>query len=562
MTFSRRKFIYGVGALGLSGAPFCPIFPQTTQNFRRKYLQINLFGAPSRWVFDLLLNPDGKQPFIANPYIATGYSGSPQKVAPQYLTYEHAGFQLPILWKDRFSIGSRQERLSNLFDNSLIVRGCNMRVDGHARNNRKLVAPIPGGLSITGVLSDQGSTPFPSINLLSKQLPDATAPDAFKSKKGNAAVNIPANSMDEFEYLFKFSEKKSKMNLGPNIRETLGSFFSESGGRSNILKRDFEAAQELMKKDFSKHRPQFVELKSKYQSLIDRALNDRSLVGVTNFSIPGLALPYKIPEYQAEKGRLVDIIAPFSNEDGYIGNRDLLDSLHRSKISHLANKFAITELALLHNLSQSVILCSNTLDNLEMSNYFSEDDLELFEGSVRLREGGKGKKKVFKHFEMDSHMTGTIPNMLYSTIFFRALGGCLLELVRVLKKENMFDDTLIHIASEFDRDPSLNGSGSQHGFGGSTSTFISGIFKKPAVIGNIYSQSIGTGALLERNGTWGDGAPVAGLNGEIMRYDNIASSICQILEVPSLTPNAQPLISVKNNRVKLLVENAKNIDVK
>ncbi|MBT5093699.1 MAG: twin-arginine translocation signal domain-containing protein, partial [Halobacteriovoraceae bacterium] len=52
MTFSRRKFIYGVGALGLSGAPFCPIFPQTTQNFRRKYLQINLFGAPSRWVFD------------------------------------------------------------------------------------------------------------------------------------------------------------------------------------------------------------------------------------------------------------------------------------------------------------------------------------------------------------------------------------------------------------------------------------------------------------------------------------------------------------------------------
>ncbi|MBT5095434.1 MAG: DUF1501 domain-containing protein, partial [Halobacteriovoraceae bacterium] len=133
-----------------------------------------------------------------------------------------------------------------------------------------------------------------------------------------------------------------------------------------------------------------------------------------------------------------------------------------------------------------------------------------------------------------------------------------------LKKAKIFDDTLIHVTTEFEREPAETDSGTHHGVTGHSSTLICGKIEGPQVIGNIYDISHDPNDVTPSCGTWGKGAPVAELDHNEIVYGNIASSICKILGISSPTPASKSLVRIDPNSKKItpLISKAKNVKFK
>ena len=68
----------------------------------------------------------------------------------------------------------------------------------------------------------------------------------------------------------------------------------------------------------------------------------------------------------------------------------------------------------------------------------------------------------------------------------------------VTSLDSKFDDTLIHVASEFNRSPLYNARGSDHGFNGSGCSLYSGRIENPILIGNIKNDE-----MEQYQGEWG-----------------------------------------------------------
>ena len=541
---SRRRFLYGALST-ISYSSLNPKILAANQNQNINYIQINIAGGPSRWNFDNPIAPFTKSSFVPHPMIVNSFMNKGNSNLASSLSYKRTkvnGLLMPSFWNETTLTSKGIKNVSGLLDNALIIRGCHMRNDGHSLNNRKLSAPTPGSSSISGLLADKLSHHlFPAVNLVANSGIEAVAGGAFKSEQDSVQINTPQNSNNHLSYL-----------LNP---------FIMNPSTSHRWKRLIQAELgQAIAKNYKKLLEKHSKRKKFYQEIIKNGLDPYQLYNIGERPTQGALLE------KLKSGKIHQDFVKYLNYDYFIGNTDFRTILQNSKIENMADQFASAEILITEKLCGNITLNINTISNLFYENSFSATDIDrefLKNGSTQFFYSQKSKmlsgNNVKHSFQPDSHDTGLMPNLFLTQALFKAISGCLLEFKQILEKNSLFDKTLIHIASEFDRDPRPDCSGSEHGWNGHISSFYSGSIKGLKVIGNIYTKSPGE-SYYKDNGTWGQGAPIKENGNRPLVYGNIASSISNVLNIKSPSQNDKPLFEMKSGKINTLIDEAKNID--
>lgn len=529
----------------------------------RNYVQINFYGAPSRLSFDSLLKPYDDSLFIPHPFVANKIirqdANDKTRFELEYATTKINGLNMPHLWSELVpGSDGNLHRLSELLENSLFIRGCRLDFEGHPLNGIQQISPVQGGLSLNGVIGDHSKSFISSVSVGSNPVSRA-----FKSEK-SLLLEVPPGEHNYADYILK-----------PFLLEEVNDLFSDGrlpAAFDDIAKNypaEFKDIAELRKqslKYFQKNIDQFThdfsKLQAKYTQLIKLAIESDA-----HFNVVSPRLPLTVEG----KKSLKEILGPFSIEEKFFGDLDLHALIKSGEFNYWAQEFALCEFLLVNNICQSVLICppketGDLITNCSAASMLHFQQIEEVYNSQTNRttlnlKSGAQIDKIKQTFPMDAHDTGVLFDVLTTKQFFRAISTCLFELISQLKKtkindKSLFDETVIHLASEFDRNPSQDGYGSSHLPLSNPTSIFSGCLKGPSVIGNIYAGT------LQKNdeeyfGTIGVGAPVKEL-GTSVKIGNISSTLSTLLRVNPIVKRDPSLIDDKTYRP--IIEKAQNIE--
>lgn len=529
----------------------------------RNYVQINFYGAPSRLSFDSLLKPYDDSLFIPHPFVANKIirqdANDKTRFELEYATTKINGLNMPHLWSELVpGCDGNLHRLSELLENSLFIRGCRLDFEGHPLNGIQQISPVQGGLSLNGVIGDHSKSFISSVSVGSNPVSRA-----FKSEK-SLLLEVPPGEHNYADYILK-----------PFLLEEVNDLFSDGrlpAAFDDIAKNypaEFKDIAELRKqslKYFQKNIDQFThdfsKLQAKYTQLIKLAIESDA-----HFNVVSPRLPLTVEG----KKSLKEILGPFSIEEKFFGDLDLHALIKSGEFNYWAQEFALCEFLLVNNICQSVLICppketGDLITNCSAASMLHFQQIEEVYNSQTNRttlnlKSGAQIDKIKQTFPMDAHDTGVLFDVLTTKQFFRAISTCLFELISQLKKtkindKSLFDETVIHLASEFDRNPSQDGYGSSHLPLSNPTSIFSGCLKGPSVIGNIYAGT------LQKNdeeyfGTIGVGAPVKEL-GTSVKIGNISSTLSTLLRVNPIVRRDSSLIDDKTYRP--IIEKAQNIE--
>ncbi|OIQ19527.1 MAG: hypothetical protein BM556_03320 [Bacteriovorax sp. MedPE-SWde] len=538
---SRRNFIKSIMLSSICGGLPLDILAKSSEpSFN--YIQINFAGGPARWLFDNPIAPKksskfGKHQMIVNSFDNAGSSANIS--ALNYKTENISGWQMPYFWKNELSLDGKTIQASSLLDNCLIVRGCHMRNDGHSLNNRKLSAPTPGHLSIPGMLADNMKAKiFPAVNLVGDSGVAGVAGGTFRSVGQAIQIDTPQNHKDPFSYLIK-----PFLSLGNMKGEWSGLIKSELGDN--------------FKNDYFKMQQRYNNLVKKYKLIIESNIVADGMVNIGERKVQSIS--------NFTNGNFTEDHAKYLNHDYLVCNNDMRTMLSTAKIEGLAEQFATTEVLVTEGLCGNISINVNTISNLYYENSYKKDSVfRKINGIGDTKFTFKSNEKSYtgskkeNSFQLDSHDTGLLPNLFLNYALYKSVSACMAQLKLSLIKSKQYEKTLIHLASEFDRDPRPDCSGSEHGWNGHISSFYSGAIKGLKVIGNTYIQSPGE-SYYKENGTWGQGAPVKELGDRPIVYGNIASSIADILGVKTPSENDKPIFYKEKGIIKTLIDEVDNV---
>lgn len=440
-----------------------------------------------------------------------------------------------------------------------------MGIDGHPLNNRKLIAPVLGKPSLNGLIADLSKSPIPSVAITSSI--DERAAGAFNSKAGSSQIIIPSNEESYFDFLFTPFADTNKQFESSDIQDQLMSkalsdFDKNASSQNRKRRQDYK---NLMKRQIDLLAEQYSSRVAVYQDLIHRTITSTPLIGVTDQAIPCLS------EASLKKGAINSEMNLFFDKNFFHISNDLRLALSSARIPALAQMFAMSEHLLTQNLTDTILLHPYSLSDLSAKMTLPLDCTErIFNGEAG-QSTFKVKRELFNNeakpysYGMDSHFIGAVPNLVYTSVYFASLTACLIELTTQLKKKkagstNLYDRTIIHLTSEFDREPRPDLAGSEHGWNGHVSSFFSGSIEKLHVLGNIYANSTNGESFFQGNKTWGYGAPIKALRNRPIVYGNITSSLSQILGVPTPTPNDNAIFAYQSNKITPLIPQGVNID--
>ncbi|MCB0393103.1 MAG: DUF1501 domain-containing protein, partial [Bdellovibrionales bacterium] len=193
-----------------------------------------------------------------------------------------------------------------------------------------------------------------------------------------------------------------------------------------------------------------------------------------------------------------------------------------------AEQFALVEFVVTNDLSRSITICPRSISGIMIN-------------------GGRANM-IF-----DQHNVGCIISYYLNSMYYRALSACLLELIEILKSQGKFQDTVIDVGGEFNRNPRNNGSGADHGSAGGSMALYTGMLNSPMVLGNIYRDRGGN-----YSGTWGQGAPISQY-GIPLDIGHWGSTIATLLGVPSPVTARPSIVSVNGNTITSNIEQAKQV---
>lgn len=595
MKGSRRDFLKKASILSIGMSPlnqllghilkgayqeFLPsAHGQTIGQGVRNYLLINMPGGPARWVFDqpLILKKD--DPYIPHPMVSTKIKNVGNDFTAlelEYATVHLRGLELPHLWQLSVPANNGKTRpLSELLDHSLFIRGCDLGQDGHENNNAKLVAPFPGGPSMTGILADQSTRPLPSISLGS-----SAASRAFKSPRGFSDYAINSESLNALDKIFQSFGRdqnnfRSNHELKKEIDHVLDKIDQQMSSHLAIdaLKSSREKAEFLIHKGINGFDQDFAQILDKYTKLVERSIRQTSILGVTDQKIPGVHLPVEIKK---ERNPLL-LLAHYHQETTYLGGSDLRDIFTQAVLPDWAKQFALAEYILKNELSNSIVLNLSFLHNLTFEETFStlaveqvlSPDFTLCKQNKNAASSFYSRKGTFYYlnrFQFDSHGCGALMTLLGTSLIYHSLGSCLLELIDQMKAmksdgQSLFDQSVIHVSAEFSRMPRDKLDGSDHGWVGHVSSLYSGLINGPLVLGNIYRETK-IFKSMGYSGTWGQGAPVEELNQRPINMGNITSTVAALLGTESPVPREKSLLRFENGKAVPNISSAQILEEK
>lgn len=516
---------------------------QSSSKILKKYIYFSLDGGPPQWMFSLPLTPHGIYDavnningdiFVPSPGLGTYIEHTQERsfdIAPKtkfakavYKTWKDpvSGFELPPVWGTHPKGGA----FSNVLQHTFFIRGIDGEINNHGVNRFRNVAPVVGGISITGQIADNCVAPIPSVRI-------GSIGGSFKSLKSISAVEVNTEATASTNPVQRIMEYfNSQIYSGSKIEEQLQLEFdqyqAQIGQQPTGLKQSQKDANTLIKNGVTQFNSLWGSTFNKYNSLINEALLERdnittlvdnkSMVKNPFFGVVANTLDSDI--IKNEKNTLKNSMLFKPNEAVMIEN--LFNSFVKdsTNVTNLAAVFATIEILFVQNLTQSMSVSIGSLFKLI-------------------------KNPAGNTFNLapDQHDVGVVTATFYTNFYYRTILNCLDELITVLKSNQLFNDTVIHIGSEFNRNAKVDGSGSDHGFKGVSSLIISGMIDQTAVIGNIKSEPSGT-----YKGTWGLSVPHPLTSNKVIRFQDVAMTICSMLGVGNVSNNGKSLLNTDGSR--------------
>lgn len=469
------------------------------------YIHMSFPGGPPRWLFDLPLTPQGltsnnfKAGLFGTALENTGkitnavYKAKAIKLGAKTV-------HLPPVWQ----MDLASQNFAKILPNTLMIRGMHNRIDSHEISARQQIAPIIGGNTIPGAVADGANRAIPAILDMGM-----SASGIFKSSKGLAATQIdysvsggrnPAmNLLMPFKTWFAGRAVNSS-GVRPLQDQALAQFdlYAQTHGISETrLSAMYQNAVQLVDENIYGIADQWAPTYQRYLNLVEEALRPQKN------TLPGIFDQQVYTQKSAA-------YALDSDEGQFITHPDARDMMTNKTVApNMAENFALAEL-MLDKLTASMCLG--------------------FRGLQDISTNPAGTVGNITH---DQHHIGAVISTMTTTLFYRAFLGCLTEYVGFLKNKNLFDKTILHVASEFSRVPNRIG-GTGHGALCSNATLISGKFQEFNVIGNIETD--------HKYGTFGAAAPfaVSEANNAFKReiqVNDVARTITFMLGASDVTTN-------------------------
>lgn len=488
-----------------------------------QYVHLSLFGAVPRWYFDLVLNPRNS----ASEFVDGGFGnwldvvGTTAHSMNRYVNYTSGGktYALPPVWE----LGYNGREFREILDHAALIRGMDNEFGIHDLSNVRQVAPILGGLSISGIVADASKKPLPGLVSL---VPSGSA---FKTRKSLAAVSLPSgsNPMQVLLNPFKSFPTGAAFQTGDwaRMREQTQMAFDRYaqavGVTDSALRSAYDNAAALIEGQVYQISDGWSEALAKYRGPLAEAFD----VGNVKALFPQVI--------KADGSDQCSISQTAKTSDGDLRDAFAGVGTTAPMIAGLAEQFAAAELLLGNDLTSSITIGAGGLSGLKVN----------------------GASYALPN---DQHFIGRIPSTVFTTCYYRGLLGCLGEFVQVLKNQNRFNKTLIHIASEFGRCPRKDGSGSDHGPQGSNATLISGAIPRMSLIGNIVKAGMPAPSVY--SGTWGvaAGYAVQGTTRPI-HVNDVAATMASLMGVSpdGLITNGRTLLDARTGLP--FNEEAKNV---
>ncbi|MBN8538366.1 MAG: DUF1501 domain-containing protein [Deltaproteobacteria bacterium] len=526
-TTNRRDFmmrsIQSLGAIGLSqgtiaslmGAIYSRALATEAQKLKLnekgfRYVFVNLYGAPPRWMFDMPPTPMGSSP---SNYVSGGFgnsfeiSGQTIQLQNRTFTYNYGSGKslfLPPVW----GMSPTGLDFTSILPHALFVRGIDMEINSHPVSNARQVAPISGGHSLHGVVADQMGSPIAAVVTT---LPSGAA---FKSAKGlgSTPANPSGNPIDAI--IAPFRNMPNSIPFRQELAKPVVTQFLDRIDRyakinkmpGSTLRNALDSADQLIRLNIDSLAALWPGLLNKYTDIVNRGIRPSKgeLPGVYDKIIPCVSGDLRL-RFRIQDSNLMD----------HSDARDMIqsDSTH----AQMSRQFALTEFLLTTGMSSCVDLAAgtNVLDKALVRTGLSVPIIA------------------------DQHGVGAVTSIVATTLYYRALLGSLTELVSSLKSQQLFDKTVLHISSEFNRNPRVDGSGSDHGVRGGNSTIISGMFDEVSYIGNIQKNGFSGSP-----GTWGLAADWTFEDGtrRPIKVNDIARTITGMTNSAEIVANGYSLV--------------------
>lgn len=499
-----------------------------------KFISLVMAGGLPRYYWDLPMKPSDSDTLIANPMVATRFNKSGSQITTEYATTKINGYNMPWIWSGQMPTIGGTVAMKELAQHMLIMRGIDLQIDSHEIDRFRQVAPVPGGISLSGLVADHSNTPIPAIGRNG-------GGSYYQGEKGIAYLEMGGTNPLSAA-LAPFSPMSSMLSMNnaqveSAIDAALIRMQKNSQDKNKFLPSTFSSrfnAKKLMLRKFGDLQSQYTTLLNKYRSLITRSFSPTDalkLAGVEDLIVSG-----------TRDGR-----QRFLENEYYSGASIQSLTDNQTFIAELAEGMAIAEYMVINGLSSSVNIQSGNFANLICDEAFNKVTQKIARTNSRMA------------YSTDVHFTGTEIGVVLFTRYYRAISACLYELMARLKETkvasggNLFDKTVMTVTSDFNRLPRLDASGADHGWQGSNFTVISGAIDELQVVGNVKTTDV------NKRGTWGIAGGLTELGGREAIIGNAASTVANILDIKTPTPNDMSFTTKEKGKVKLAIKSTKNI---
>ena len=560
---ARRKFLAlgaGAGALTLARDPVAIAIGSIVDGIiararavdagaasPRNYLFLYLSGGMPRWYFDLVLKTGKSDPkFVSSPAIATRFDGS----TPVYDTITSpagpfGSYELPTLWGCDLPTPTpgKTVPMMNLAANMLSIRGIDMLSDGHNTNAIKNLQPIPGSLSLDGLVADASRRPLPAVG-------DGSLAQGYRSATGLgqavldwgspfASLLSPFNASGDTlpsGYLTRRQALDTAVKRG---LAALASYAQSNQPGATVLYNMRDNAESMLRKGLGDLAGDFGALQSKYEALV-ASCGAQPRPVVTDHAISPANLPagFTDPTTGSHNMTWLRMWNADSTRSMLAAENPDLRSLltARTSIQNLASLCAVAEYMFIRGYSSAAALGMGypTALNLQSN--------QPVGGSTA------AWNPAYQVYDGDEHFTGTAVGVLINSFVYQSLAACLNELMSSYRAAGIWENTVIHVGSEFSRMPYLSGWGSYHAIDANLTTLFSGAIQGPLVLGNTRPNT--DPSFL---GSYGSAAPVNGFDGDGIHLlmGHAASTIAGLLGVPSPAPNNLPVATLDASTGKI-----------
>ncbi len=531
---TRREFLKKLGFAGISSSFFLSLIDQIVyaqinealelvkNDF--KYLGLSMPGGPPRWFFDLPLyqNEEQKNSMIPNPMVFTKYlkntTGDSALKTPNpdgvikaiYELKQHHGVYLPEVWNSSFEFNEVKNSLSDLAKHCIFMRGMES-LPFHSGYYKAFqpTSNIPSTAAITSIKNNKLA--ISSIQYAHHSVefnhPLNITPIVFNDLPTNFdEVSQCATSI--FAPLIIDQKEKDRL-IDARIKRALDHLEKVDTSYSKNSKKLYqlsEKTRELMGRKVGNIIDEIIEAYASYVKVNELSMRTE-LAGIDDAP---LFNPATSSEFKQESHQFDDNFNEIPTSNYFASNekfsRDFRDILRSPEGAR--KKFNACCFDLCFSLSIAEVLFKNKITN----------SLLLTAGQLRGILNGQYKYKL----RNDGHDIGASISHLFYSKYFQALGHSINHFTQQIGQTN-FNNTLIHLTSEFSRSPRVDASGSDHGNTACTTTLISGMIKRPHVLGEIdYKMTNNIKDIYQ--GTWGQSS--SGKN-----FSEVYAQIEELLEV-------------------------------